>query len=328
MPVRMFRLTKKLLKGVGAVGTLALTAVAGGIAYSLLGVDHDAPLSPAIDAPRRRLRSERAGWLNYYADTTGEGRPLVLLHSINAAPSAHEVRPLFEHYQGRRPVYALDWPGFGMSERGERRYSPEMYASALNDFMSGVIGGDGPADVVALSLGCEFAARAAHAAPEHYRSLTLISPTGVGMREIRLPGLRLYRILTVPLWSQPLFDLITSRRSIRYYSDMSFVGEAPQQFVDYAYATAHQPGARFAPLYFLSGQLFTSDVRTSIYEKLTRPVLVIYDEDPNIEFDRLPELLAANSGWQAERIIPSRGLPHWEKLEETAAVLERFWDSG
>jgi hypothetical protein len=31
----------------------------------------------------------------YYSDTSVSGRPLVLLHSVNAAPSALEMKPLF-----------------------------------------------------------------------------------------------------------------------------------------------------------------------------------------------------------------------------------------
>ncbi|NJN36979.1 MAG: alpha/beta fold hydrolase [Nitrospiraceae bacterium] len=241
----------------------------------------------------------------------------MLLHSINAAPSTYEVKPLFEHYQGQRPVFSLDLPGFGFSERGDRPYTPEMYAAAILDFLTH-IGGEA-ADVVALSLSGEFVARAALAQPRpegtRFHSVTMVSPTGFGVDGATNPQdyarrsvafARVARFLTFPLWSGQLYRLLTTRRSIRYYLGQSFVGKPPADFVDYCYATTHQLGARFAPLVFLSGKLFTWDASQTIYAQLARPTLVIYDRDPNMRFDMLPALLSQNAHWRAVQIAPAR----------------------
>lgn len=319
------RFSKGVLQGAKAGGVLAGTAVAGGIAYSLFGVNHKVDLPPAIDAEQKQLLTETAGRINYYADESGVGTPLVLIHSINAAPSAHEMRPLFDHYRGQRPVYALDLPGFGFSDRSRRRYTPQLFTQAILEFLRQVL--HQPADLIALSLGCEFAAMTALAEPHRVRSLTLISPTGLNAKDVDVPEAVVYGVFSFPVWSQPVYDVLTSRASIQLFLGKSFVGEPPQQFLDYAYATSHQPGARFAPLDFLSGGLFTKGVRTAVYEKLTAPTLVIYDEDPNVRFDMLADLLQSNPRWVAARIQPTRGLPHWERLPETVAALEKFWGS-
>ena len=265
--------------------------------------------------------------VSYYVDGPESNRPLLLVHAINAAPSVWELKPLFEHYRTHRRVYAIDLPGFGFSERSKRRYSPALYIQTIVDFAVRVIGK--PVDVIALSLGSEFTVGAALREPDHFRSLTLISPTGFSSR--RLPDGQgpvakwLHRILSVPLWAPGLFNLLTTRKSIRYFMNKSFVGEVPAEYIDYAYAAAHQPGAHHAPLYFLSGQLFTTDAYEQLYAKLTQPVLVIHDRDPNVSFDRLPELVASRANWQEARVAPSLGLPHWERLGETAAAIDRFW---
>ncbi len=95
-------------------------------------------------------------------------------------------------------------------------------------------------------------------------------------------------------------------------------------FVDYAYATSHQPGARFAPVYFLSTQLFTFDILPTVYAKLNTPTLVLYDDDPNVTFENLSGFVASQTNWHAERLAPSRGLPHWEMLGQVTAVLDNF----
>lgn len=283
------------------------------------------PLPKAIDAEQKSYVSAQGGRVSYYVDPQATGRPLVLIHSINAAPSAFEMKPLFTYYRTTRPVYALDLPGFGFSERSQRAYSPALYVNTIIEFLDRVVGQ--AADVIALSLGCEFAAMAAQARPDRFCSLTLITPTGLGQpRSIsKSTSDRIYKTVTFPLWNQALFDLLTVRPSISYFSGKSFAGPTPAEFIDYAYQTSHQPGARIAPFYFLSGQLFTWDVREKTYEKLTTPTLVLYDRDPNVQFDLLPQVLAHNPNWRAERIPGTMGLPHWEKLPETTAVLTSFW---
>lgn len=309
---------RKGLKTIAAAGFLA----AGG--WLLLNRKSDPPpLTNAIDARRVRFTSASAGPLVYYADTSGSGTPVVLIHSINAAPSSHEMRPLFEHYRGKRPVYALDLPGFGFSDRSDRRYSIELYRDAIVSFLQDEVGES--ADIIALSLGCEFAAHAALTHPEWINSLALISPSGLRKTPVYPPEDLLYGIFSFPLWSQSFYSLLVTRRTIRYYLGKSFVGDIPDRFVDYAYLTSHQPGARYAPLYFISGQLFTPEVASEVYNRLTRPVLVLYDRDPNVSFDGLPDVLATNPLWRSKRMAPSLGLPHWEKLPDVAKALDHFW---
>ena len=313
----------------GITAASVTVPIAGGIAYSALAINHAVPLPPAIDAERRDLMSPQAGMLSYYLDEAEVGRPLVLVHSVNAAASAYEMRPLVEHFRGLRPVYALDLPGFGFSERTDRVYSPALYAAALVDFLRHIGPGRGGADVVALSLGSEFAARAAQEQPELVRSLTLISPTGFTTRRRKNrpepTGEEPHRTRSFPLWSQAFYDLLASRASIRYFLKRSFVGEPDRGLIAYDYATAHQPGARFAPLYFVSGRLFTPDIRETVYERLTCPVLVIYDQDAFVRFDTLPDVLRTHASWRAVRVAPTRGLPQFERLDATAQALDGFW---
>lgn len=135
------------------------------------------PLPEALAAERRTVELPQIGRVSYYADTAVAGTPLVLIHSINAAASAIEMKPLFGHYRHQRPVYALDMPGYGFSDRADRTYTPEFFAQTILAFLTQVVGE--PADVVALSLSSEFVARTAVAAPAQFRSLTLISPAAL-----------------------------------------------------------------------------------------------------------------------------------------------------
>lgn len=318
--------------GVGGVLSVVVGVVGGWILYSALGIDHEVPLPPALDTEQERLKGENSRFLNYYVDRSAAGRPLALVHSINAAASAYEMRPIFEHYRGKRPVYALDLPGFGFSERADRVYNPDLYADAIIDLLEQRVGE--PADVVTLSLGGEFAARAALRRPDLFHSLSMISPSGFTSRENKRVSQQAndqgtsdtaYNVLSMPLWSQAFYDLLTSRKGIHFFLKQSFEGPVDAGMFEYAYLTSHQPGARYAPLYFVSGKLFTRDARVTLYEPLTIPVLVLHDRDAFVRFDMLPEVVARHDNWRSKRIAPTRGLPQFEKMPETAVALDEFW---
>lgn len=319
------RLTRTTARSAGITLGSAAAAAGGWIAYSRFFLDHNRNLPHAMDAARRRFRS-RYGMLSAYSDTTAPGRPLALVHSVNAAASAYEMRPLFERYRGVRPVHALDLPGFGFSDRGDARYSPEFYAGAIQDWLEHEVQGQ-PADVLALSLGCEFAALAAMERPELVHSLAFISPTGFSSRPAGGMPNNLDRFFSPAPLAQAFYDLLVSRPSIRYYLGKSFEGPVDAGLAKYAYATSHQPDARFAPLRFVSGRLFTPDVAGQVYTRLSQSVLVLYDRDGYVDFERLPAFLDGHSNWCAERIPGTRGLPHFEKPDETCAPLDLFWAS-
>jgi pimeloyl-ACP methyl ester carboxylesterase len=179
---------------------------------------------------------------------------------------------------------------------------------------------------VAFSLSSEFVARAIVEEPGRIRTLALLSPTGFSAR--RPPSGpatdRILRALRLPIVGDGLYRLLTSRMSIRYFLGQSFDGDVPRSLVDYAYATSHQPGARHAPVRFLSMKLFTPDAFEAFYDRIELPVMVIYDRDPNISFERLADV-ADKPNWHQAVVKPTLGLPHWERPTETIDVLDRFW---
>lgn len=298
-----------------------LLASAAALAWSRFLVDHDHPLPPPVDADGTDVVTTPAGDVVVHRAGSGDDAPVVLVHAVNAAASAYELRPLFERWRQGRRVVAPDLPGFGASERGDRAYTPE----AMADAVVAVLETTGPAHVVALSLGCEFAARVALARPDLVADLTLISPTGFDLRQAGGPPALVGAVIRTPFVGQALFDLLVTRPSIRWFLSRSFVGEPDAGLVEYAWVTAHQPGARFAPAAFLGGALFTADAATTLYGPLDVPVLVVHDRDGYSTFERVPDFVAADDRRRVARIPNTLGLPHFEDLEATAAAIEAFW---
>jgi pimeloyl-ACP methyl ester carboxylesterase len=235
-------------------------------------------LPPALDGERFEFDSA-AGRLSCYA--AGRGAPLLLVHSVNAAASAAEVRPLHEHWRGTRAVFAVDLPGYGHSERSDRDYTPRLMTDALHATLAQIAQrcGPGPVDALAVSLGCEFLARAAVEAPRRFRSLALVSPTGFRGGRLRHgpPGSVvgapwIGRVLRGPGWGGALFRALTRPGVIRYFLRRTWgARDIDEALWAHDVLTTRMPGAEHAPLAFLAARLFSNDVN-SLYEQLRLPV--------------------------------------------------------
>lgn len=286
-------------------------------------------LPPAVNGERRET-TRRAGRLSYYV--AGEGAPLVLLHSINAAASAYEMRPVFERYRDLRRVYAVDLPGFGFSDRSDRSYDVRLYTDAVLDLFD-VVEEDAPGaplDLVGLSLSSEFAARATTERPERVRTLTLINPTGFDRSSDRLrqPGATREMPGFLPIFKTrfigpPLFRLLTRKSSIRYFLQRTYGSkQVDEDMVEYDYLSSHQEGAELAPFAFLSGRLFSKDIR-NVYEALQLPVWVPHGTKGDFKD-------FSGTGWARERdhwtfrAFDTGALIHFEAPEAFFAGFEAF----
>ena len=327
----MWKSTRTRPRALRAAGLGLPLAALAGIGYSALLVPHKMELPPALPGDRRELAG-RAGRLSYYAAGTS-GAPLLLVHSINAAASAYEVRPLFEYYSKTRRVYALDLPGFGFSDRSDREYSPRLYADATLDMVDEIKrdAGAEAVDALALSLGCEFLARAASEHPERFSSLALVSPTGM-RKDDQLYGspgsvrgfAAIKSFWEFPLWSQAVFDLLNSRQSQRYFLAKTFgSAEAVDQgLLEYDYLTAHQPGAQHAPFAFVSGLLFSADI-TRVYESLEMPVWVSHGVRGDFTDYGGVQRLAGRTNWSVQ-VFQTGGIPYFEQPTEFTAAYDAF----
>jgi pimeloyl-ACP methyl ester carboxylesterase len=248
------------------------------------------------------------------------------VHSFNAAGTLYELRPLFERLAERRRVIGFDWLGFGRSERPARTYSPEVYLRVLRSVLGAL--GPGPLDVVALSLPSQYVAIAAEAEPHRFRRLALISPTGFG-RYGGAPGAggrAFYALLRLPPIGGALYRLLGTRASIRWFQRQLFADpeRLPEGYERYAWATCQQPGARYAPVAFVSGVLRSAHAHAA-YARLTMPTLLLFGDHPRFTDPPAGEALAAeNPALRVELMSDCGDLPQFEWPEQTAALVGRF----
>lgn len=294
------------------------------------------PLSPALGGAHTILATP-AGNISLYRaqpEAGGASAPvLLLIHSVNAAASAAEVAPLYDHYRSQRAVVAMELPGYGLSDRSDRPYTLRLMTDAVHAVVAHLraLQGGAAVDVVAVSLACEFAARASVEAPDSIARLALVSPTGFSgaRRRYGPPGGNrgvawLHRAVTRPLWSQWLFDTLTRPGVVRYFLKRTWgAPQIDEALWRYCVQTARQPGARHAPLHFLAANLFSADVN-ALYEALACPVWMSMATRGDFTDYRGRDTVQGRANWQIHR-IEGGALPYFEDLSAFVAQLHPFW---
>ncbi len=292
------------------------------------------PLPPAVAGERIALNGA-AGPVTLYAagPSPADAPPLLLIHSVNAAASAYEIRPVYEHFAAQRRVYAPDLPGFGLSDRSERAYTPRLMTDAIHDALAAIEARHGPVpvDVFGLSLGCEFVARAVVEHPARFRSVALASPTSFGRRAPRRgpPGAHLgmpwlHKVFTLPLWSERFFSALTHPKSVRFFLRKTFGSkDIDQALWEYDWLTTRQPGARHAPFYFVSGFLFARDANV-LYEALDKPVWMSHGTVGDFTDYAWKSHMAGRSNWRFTVYEGCGALPFFQRPAQFMADYEAF----
>lgn len=319
--------------GRAAAGLTAAAAAA--YAVYLLGASRGRrrPVTELPNALGMRLDYVPWGDVHYaFYAREGRGRPLVLLHSINAVASAHEMRPLARAFlrDRDRPVYALEWLGFGHSDRPEIEYTPDVLEDQLEHWLERVIRPAGGADIVGLSLGATYAAEVARRRPDLVRSLVALEPAGLGDEPAEIGRGWARLLFTLPGVQRAFYDRLTTPEALtRFARQHLFTPEfgVPDEYVNFAVETARVEGAPHPLDDFLSGRMAV-DEALETFRRLRQPLLVIHGtvENRRMEsYTRLPEL----DGRPNVSVVslPTGSMPHWERAREVVQRIRDFHDA-
>ncbi|MFB1063286.1 alpha/beta fold hydrolase [Natrinema sp. H-ect4] len=283
-----------------ALGTVG-GAVVGNHLLKRRAGDLESPL-PGIERTYR--------WRGIESTYTVAGDPndpdMLLLHGIYAGASSREFAPIMEQLADDYHVYAVDLPGFARSERPPLIYSASLYAEFIRDFAADIT--DEPI-VVASSVTGAFAADAAD--ETDIERLVLICPTEE-TSDAR-PWVR--TLLRTPIVGTALYNLLASKPSIRYFYDRDGYYDSDRidaDEVQYAWDSAHQPGARYAPASFAAGTLDPEfDLATEL-AALETPTTLVWGRDAELVPLREGRDLAEAADLDLVVIDYATQLPHAE----------------
>lgn len=255
-------------------GVLGAMAIYNKITKSLAG-----ELNTVLTGEERRY-PWKYGDMFYEVKGPRDAKPLVLIHGFGPGASSYEWRKNVDVLAEQYRVYTLDLLGFGLSDRTAIDYDAELYTDLLNDFIREAIGK--PAIVVAHGFSCAYVIACAFRRPQIFERLVLLAPPPEILQD-HFPspvGGVLKLVMRAPIVGEFIYNLLTSRTSIRNYYDKDGyhnLGLLNDELVEYVFTSAHQPESHHAIAAYVSNNL-TMGVREP-FARLQVPTIAIWGRE-------------------------------------------------
>src|SRR3954470_6217194 len=170
------------LRQLGLAFALAAAGLAGVCAPSA-HADADASAWMELPGASAELVPEPqlGGRVMLYRVGRQDGPPVVLIHGLGQN-GARDWSRLLPALADRYAIYALDLPGFGQSDKGNRLYSPASFAGAIENAIGRRLGRRFV--LIGHSMGGAVSLAYAAAYPERIERLILVDMAGVLQRSV------------------------------------------------------------------------------------------------------------------------------------------------
>lgn len=264
-------------------------------------------------------------------ETLGEGTPVLLLPAFSTVSSRSEMRPIVKALSTQYKTVTLDFPGFGQSERPLVDYCPEFYQQFLQDFVQDIF--DNPTIIIAAGHTAGYVMQLAQKLPQVVNKIVLVAPTWRGplptMGAKPQVAARIRQIVRSPILGQSLYKLNTTPSFLRLmYKRHVYQNEAnlTPEFISQKWQITQQPGARYAPAAFVTGNLDPVKEQAdflALFQPLPVPVMVIIGEQVPPKSRAEMDALAGLPGVQAIALTGSLGM-HEEYGSAIAEVVRDF----
>ena len=182
-------------------------------------------------------------------ETVGEGDPVLLLPAFSTVSNRAELKDLAAGLASQFQITALDWPGFGESDRLPLDYGPALYTQFLQDFVTAIF--ETPIAIAAAGHAAGYALNLAVHHPTICAKLALVAPTWRGPLAVMgapstvRSGVK--ELVRTPLLGQALYSLNTHPAFLKWmYRRHVFVDEQrlTPDYIQQRHQRTQPPGAR------------------------------------------------------------------------------------
>ena len=248
-------------------------------------------------------------------ETLGAGSPLLLLPAFSSVSMRSEMAELAKLLSPHFQVVAVDYPGFGESSRPSLDYRPEIYHQFLEDFVKSIFN----TSIAAIAAGhtASYVLQLAQKLPSVFSRIVLVAPTWRGPlptmgAKPQIAGM-VRELVRSPIIGQTLYKLNTAPSFLSWMYGRHVFTDAAKltpDFIHQKWQSTQQPGGRFAPAAFVTGNL--DAVRNQgdflALAQISVPLMVIIGESSPPKSRLEMDALAALPGVQSVILPGSLGM--------------------
>lgn len=245
---------------------------------------------------------------------TGTGKPILLIHDLNAASSIHEWSQLIPLLSKNYTVYAMDLLGCGKSEKVNTTYTNYLYVQLISDFIKSEIGHR--VNIIATGESASVSIMACSNNPELFDQMMLLNPLSFS-ECCKIPGkrARLYKkIIELPIIGTLLYNIAISKSSIEeemkknYFYNPNYIKSS---IINSYHKAAH---LGFSPKSMYASQKcnYTKCNIINAIKKIDNSIYLVGGEEINNILTRLNEYKTYNPAVEIFLIPKTKYLPQLE----------------
>ncbi len=197
----------------------------------------------------------------------GEGRPLLCLHGMGFSLSADQFLPHIDAFSAFSHVYALDLPGWGLSEAAKEGPFFPIWEDAVSGFCDALDLQD--IDVFGYSIGGWVSSRFAANNPDRIRRMILLDA----------PGLNLEAPAFVANFQMPTKEAL--EEDMRRHMGQMVTDEMVNEMWARLTRPSHEDAYRLVAQYVANGEVRTLNRLHELLPKMTMPLLLAQMDNAN-----------------------------------------------
>lgn len=265
---------------------------------------------------------------NIHYTKTGSGKPLLLIHDLNAASCGYEWNQLVSCLKDEYMVYTIDLLGCGRSEKLNMTYTNYLYVQLISDFIKSEIGHR--VNVIATGESASIPVMACASNPELFDQLMFINPLSL-LDFSQLPGktARMYKLIVdIPVLGTLLYHIANSKHALReefltrgFYNPYS----VRSSFIDSYYESAHL-GNSPKSIYASVKCNYTKCNIVNALKKIDNSIYLIGGAGIDNIIDRLDEYKIYNSAIESAIIPNTKALPQLEAPSALHDLIKTYFN--